>query len=154
MSAFLIASLISAALIIFCVVVFYEILAHVWLFLPKLEGSPRLQILFTVLAAFVGHTIAIWAFGLTYFALAQYFHFGELMGEIDHELIDYVYFSSVTYTSLGLGDVYPARGLQLIVGVEAITGLILIGWTITFTYLVTEKYLAHRRERHGKRYKE
>jgi hypothetical protein len=28
-------------------------------------------------------------------------------------------------------------------------GLILIGWTVTFTYLVTEKYLAHKRRKHS-----
>lgn len=151
METFLIAAAISLGLIVFCVAVFYEIMAHVWLLLPKIDECPRAQILFTVLASFIGHTVAVWAFGVVYYVLAQYFHFGELHGEIDHEIIDYVYFSAVSYSSLGLGDVYPTGGLQLLVGVEAILGLILIGWTITFTYIVTERYLAHRKERHGKR---
>ena len=141
-------------LIIFCVAVFYEIMAHVWLALPKLDTRPRAQILFTVLASFVGHTISVWAFGLVYYVLANYFHFGTLTGAIDHELIDYVYFSSVSYSSLGFGDVYATEGLQLLVGVEAILGLILIGWTITFTYIVTERYLAHRKEKHVTRHKD
>lgn len=151
MQNFLIASVISVGLIFLCVAMFYEILAHVWVRLPKLEGRPRMQILLTIFAAFVGHTVAVWAFGLVYYVLANHFGFGSLTGEIDHELIDYVYFSSVSYSSLGFGDVYALGGLQLLVGVEAILGLILIGWTITFTYLVTEKYLAHRKERHGSR---
>jgi hypothetical protein len=137
-------------LIIFCVAVFYEIMAHVWLLLPRLEGRPRTQILFTVLASFIGHTIAVWAFGAAYFILARWFGFGMIMGNIEHHLLDYVYFSVVSYSSLGLGDVTPTGGLRLLVGVEAILGLILIGWTITFTYIVTEKYLMHRREKHGK----
>ncbi len=148
MEQFFTASAISVGLILFCVAVFYEIMAHVWLLLPRLEGRPRTQILFTVMASFIGHTIAVWAFGIVYYMLANHFGFGALTGEIDHELIDYVYFSSVSYSSLGLGDVYPTGGLQLLVGVEAITGLILIGWTITFTYIVTERYLAHKKERH------
>lgn len=150
MTNFLIASGISVGLIVFCVAVFYEIMAHVWLLLPRLENRPRTQILFTVMASFVGHTIAVWAFGLTYYALDQWFHFGTLGGNISHELLEYIYFSSVSYSSLGLGDVYPTEGLQLLVGVEAILGLILIGWTITFTYIVTERYLAHRKEKHGR----
>lgn len=153
MENFVIASGISVVLIVFCVAMFYEILAHVWVSLPKLEGRPRAQILVTILAAFVGHTVAVWVFGLVYYALATHLGFGALKGEIDHELIDYVYFSSVSYSSLGFGDVYASGGLQLLVGVEAILGLILIGWTVTFTYLVTEKYLAHRKERHGSRHK-
>ncbi len=151
MTNFLIASGISLGLILFCVAVFYEIMAHVWLALPRLEGRPRAQILFTVIASFVGHTIAVWAFGMIYYLLANHFGFGTLAGNIDHELIDYVYFSSVAYSSLGMGDIYPTGGLQLLVGVEAILGLILIGWTITFTYIVTDKYLAHRKERHGRK---
>lgn len=151
MEKFFIASAISLSLIVFCVAVFYEIMAHVWLTLPRLEGRPRAQILFTVIASFVGHTIAVWTFGLTFYVLDQWFGFGTLAGNITHELLEYVYFSSVSYSSLGLGDVYPTEGLQLLVGVEAILGLILIGWTITFTYIVTERYLAHRKEKHGQR---
>lgn len=142
---------ISIALIIACVAIFYEVLAYCLMHLPKLEGHPRKQILLTVLMSFVGHTAAVWLFGLTYYVLSQHLGFGGLKGEIDHEMIDYVYFSAVSYSSLGLGDVYPVGGLQLLVGVEAILGLILIGWTITFTYLVTDKYLAHRSNRHQRR---
>lgn len=144
---FFIASLISLGLIVFCVAVFYEIMAHVWVRLPQLEGRPRAQILLTVVASFVGHTIAVWAFALTYFVL-NYLDFGTLTGHTDHHILDYMYFSVVSYSSLGLGDVAPTGGLRLLVGVEAILGLILIGWTITFTYIVTERYLAHRKEKH------
>ena len=152
MESFLIASLISLVLIIVCVVIFYEILAHVWVSLPKLEGRPRTQILVTVLSAFLGHTIVVWIFGVTFYLLEHHFKFGALTGKFEKELINYVYFSGVTYTSLGLGDIYPQNELRLLIAVEALTGLILIGWTVTFTYLVTEKYLAHKRERrHGKR---
>ena len=148
MTSFLIASLISLALILFCVSVFYEILAHVWAWLPKLEGKPRTQILVTVLSTFVGHTIAVWTFGIVFFVLEHHFQFGELRGQFEKELINYVYFSGVTYTSLGLGDIYPQDELRLLIAVEALLGLILIGWSVTFTYLVTEKYLAHKREKH------
>jgi hypothetical protein len=150
MELFAVAASISLILITLCVTLFYEIMAHIWVRLPRLEKHPRKQILLTVAGSFLAHTIAVWMFGLTYYVLATYFHFGSLKGEIDHELLDYVYFSAVSYSSLGLGDVYPAGGLQLLVGVEAILGLILIGWTVTFTYIVTNEYLAHRLKKHGK----
>jgi hypothetical protein len=150
LESFFIASVISLILIVSSVMVMFEIMARVWAILPRLEGRLRIQILFTMLASFVGHTICVWLFGLTYYALDKYLDFGTLGGNITHELLEYVYFSSVSYSSLGLGDVYPTEGLQLLVGVEAILGLILIGWTITFTYLVTEKYLVHHRERKNK----
>ncbi len=148
MANFFIAACISLGLILSSCAVFYEVLAHVWVNLPRLDGRPRTQIVCTILATFVGHTIAVWIFGLSYYALDKYFDFGTLGGNISHELLEYVYFSAVSYSSLGLGDVYPTGGLQLLVGVEAILGLILIGWSVTFTYLVTEKYLFHRRNPH------
>lgn len=146
---FAVASVVSLGLILFCTAMFYEILAHVWLVLPRLEAHPRLQILLTVFSAFVGHTVAVWAFALTYFVMDNGFAFGGLKGDTTNHILDYAYFSVVSYSSLGLGDVAPTGGLRLLVGVEAIMGLILIGWTVTFTYLVTEKYLAHKRRRHG-----
>lgn len=150
MENFLIAALISIGLVITCVAIFYEIMAHVWLMLPRLEGRPRTQILLTVLSAFAGHTAAVWAFGLVYYLFASHLGFGSLDGRITHTLIDYVYFSVICYSTLGLSNVYPQGGLQMLVGIESILGLILTGWTVTFTYIVTEKYLAHRREKHKK----
>ncbi len=148
MTSFLIAGGISVVLILLCSAIFYEVLAHVWVNLPRFEGRPRTQIIATIFATFFAHTLCVWVFGMTYYVLDRYFHFGTLAGNISHELLEYVYFSAVSYSSLGLGDVYPTEGLQLLVGVEAIMGLILIGWSVTFTYLVTEKYLFHRRNPH------
>ena len=53
--------------------------------------------------------------------------------------LDYLYFSSVTYTSLGLGDVFPVGHLRFLTGVEALNGLVLIAWTGAFTYLAMGK---------------
>ena len=47
------------------------------------------------------------------------------------------------------GNLLMVVGLQMLVGIESILGLILTGWTVTFTYIVTEKYLAHRKEKHS-----
>ena len=46
----------------------------------------------------------------------------------------------VSYTSLGLGDVWPTGVLRLITGLEALNGLILIAWSASFTYLSMEKF--------------
>lgn len=142
---FLVASLVSLTLLVSCAAIFYEVLAHVWVRLPRVEGRPRTQILFTILTLFGAHTVCVWLFGVTYFLLERYGDFGALAGNTPDGFLRYIYFSVVTYSSLGLGDVYPTGGLQLLVGVESILGLILIGWSVTFTYLVTEKYLFHRR---------
>jgi hypothetical protein len=54
--------------------------------------------------------------------------------------VDDVYFSAVTYASIGFGDVYPVDNVRLITGVEALVGLLMIGWSASFTYLAMEKF--------------
>lgn len=58
LQSFAIAAAVSIGLITFCVAVFYEIMAHIWVLLTKFEGHPRTQIFITVMASFLGHTIA------------------------------------------------------------------------------------------------
>ena len=48
---------------------------------------------------------------------------------------DYLYFSSVTYTSLGLGDVFPSDHVRIIAGIEALNGLLLIAWSGSFIFI-------------------
>jgi hypothetical protein len=50
-----------------------------------------------------------------------------------------VYFSAETYTSLGYGDVVPHGDLRLLAGMEALNGLLLIGWTASYTYISMER---------------
>jgi len=49
-------------------------------------------------------------------------------------------FSAETYTTIGLGDTYPLGPLRLITGIEALNGLLLIGWSASFTYLAMQKF--------------
>ena len=45
-----------------------------------------------------------------------------------------VYFSDSIYTSLGFGDIIPVRGGQILAVSEAVTGLVLIAWTASYTF--------------------
>ncbi len=144
MQDFLIGSGICAALILTCVAVFYELMARAWVLLPRLGGQRR-QILFTISLLFIGHTIAVWLFGITDYVLDVRFHFGSLVGG-PNGFWDHLYFSGVTYSSLGFGNIDATGGLRLLAVVESVLGLILIGWTVTFTYLVTHEYLLQRRK--------
>lgn len=152
MQEFLITSVIGIFLICVCSLVIYELLRFAWGILPKLTMAPRKRVLVVIGVVFSGHIINIWIYGVVYFALA---HAG--MGTLAGAIVDsggyhldffgYLYFSSVSYTTLGLGDVTPEGALRMIAGVEALCGFILIGWTVTFTYLAMEKFwtLPHRK---------
>lgn len=54
--------------------------------------------------------------------------------------LDLVYYSSVVYTTLGLGDLIPAGAIRFMTGVEALSGFVLITWSASFTFLEMQKF--------------
>jgi hypothetical protein len=44
------------------------------------------------------------------------------------------YFSIVTYTTVGYGDLVPPERWRLLAGVEALTGLLMAGWSTAFFF--------------------
>ena len=64
------------------------------------------------------------------------------MGKISSHgiILDYVYLSFVTYTTVGYGDLVAGGYLRYLTGVEALTGLILITWSASFLFIEMGKY--------------
>jgi hypothetical protein len=130
----------STVLVLVTILIHYEALRFTSDHLSMLPLPPRARILVVVIAAFAAHTVEVWLYGLAYFLSIEVFGLGGFGGLPAGGFEDSLYFSAVTYTSLGLGDYYPTRGLRLIAGVEALNGLVLIGWSSSFTYLTMERY--------------
>jgi Ion channel len=53
-----------------------------------------------------------------------------------------LYFSVETFTSTGFGDILPSGPVRMVAGAEALNGLLLIGWSASFTYLAMERFWA------------
>jgi len=47
-----------------------------------------------------------------------------------------LYFAVVTYTTVGYGDLVLAKGWRLVAGVEALTGILMCGWSTGFFFVV------------------
>jgi len=137
----------STILVVLCILIHYEVLRLTSDHLADLPIAPRARILVAVVACFVVRTIEVWLYGIAYFLSIGAFGLGGFGGQPVAGFEDSVYFSAVTYTSLGLGDYYPTRGLRLIAGVEALNGLMMIAWSASFTYLAMEKYWSLHRGR-------
>jgi hypothetical protein len=50
-----------------------------------------------------------------------------------------LYFSSVTYTTVGYGDVVLPKGWRLAGGVEALTGILMCGWSTGFFFAILSR---------------
>ncbi len=66
-------------------------------------------------------------------------YWGHLSGNYDGSLMDSVYFSFTTYTTLGFGDITPFGHLRHLVGIEALTGLVLITWSASFLFIEMQR---------------
>jgi len=136
----IVAMAVSAVLVVTTVMMFYEVLRLTSNHLSDLPLPPRARIIVVVLAAFGGHTAAVWIYAGAYWLLAVWLEIPSFAGVPVEGFNDCLYFSVVTYTSLGFGDHVPVSHARLISGVEALNGLLLIGWSASFTYLAMERY--------------
>jgi hypothetical protein len=140
----------ATVLVVACILVHYEIMRVTADFLlPRLSIIPkRAHVVFGICACFVAHTIEVWLFAGTYYGLGIATDSG-FADESRRAFLDYLYFSTETYTSLGFGEArLLTDDLRLLAGIEAMIGLVLIAWTASFNYFMMEHYWVehpHRR---------
>ena len=50
-----------------------------------------------------------------------------------------VYFSFVTFTTLGYGDITLSEGWRLLSGIQALNGILLVGWSTALIFSVVQR---------------
>lgn len=96
----------------------------------------RPTLLIVMFALLLAHIAEIWLFGMAYAMLLQSTDFGAIIGYDDISLLDCVYFSATTYTTVGWGDLYASGPIRFLAGTEALLGFMLITWSASFVYLM------------------
>lgn len=131
----------SLGLLFSCVYLHYRALVSLNYWLPRLEAvSSTRKVLVAMLGATVSHGLQIAWFAAAYYLLRDQFALGVLSGNFQDRFSNFLYFSAETYTSLGFGDIVPGGGLRIVAGIEALTGLMTISWSASFTYLEMSRY--------------
>ena len=82
----------------------------------------------TILGIFFAHTAEIWSWAVLYLWLGEF-----------ESLERALYFSTVTFTTLGYGDITLQEGWQLLSSLEAANGIILFGVSTAFVFAVIRK---------------
>lgn len=85
-------------------------------------------ILVIVLALFTLHGIEIWLYAAVYLVI----------GAVQN-LEAAVYYSTITYASIGFGDSEMARPWRLVGAIEGINGVLLLGWSTAFFVTVVAR---------------
>jgi hypothetical protein len=117
--------------------VHYESLRALSFLVQRVALKPRQKILFLVGGTLFAHLCEI-----ILFAVAFWFFFDldspATVTTVTAE--NSLYLSIESYTSLGTSTGFPIGQMRLLAGMEALTGLILIGWTVSFTYLYMREF--------------
>jgi len=96
--------------------------------------SPRgaLFTLVIVLAIFALHGIEIWGFAMLYMGV-------DAIPKLEEAL----YFSTISYSTVGYSDVHIAPEWRLLGAFESILGMVLIGWSTAFFFRMLGRIDAH-----------
>ena len=86
------------------------------------NGKP-LFLSITVLGIFLAHILEIWMWAVVFL----------LTGEVQN-LESALYFSTVTFTTVGYGDVTLSEQWRLLGSVESANGMLLFGWSTAFIF--------------------
>jgi hypothetical protein len=136
--------LFTATTVALAVLVHYEGLAGLstWLAQPRLQR--RRKVLLGVYGVILLHVVEIWLFGTSIWVLLKFPDTGAIVGTSRAPFLDSIYLSSVTFSTVGFGDLAPVGPVRFLSGTEALTGFILITWSASFLYLEMERYWRRR----------
>jgi len=136
---------VTAVMILLAVGIHYEALSLTSTGVRHLEFAQRVRVAIAVLAALVAHFAEI-----VLFAVGWKILLAAGVAELsiaDPTFTEILYFSGSTYTSLGYGDIVPLGNAGLLAGSEALTGLVLIAWTASFSYFEMRAFWGSGRSR-------
>jgi voltage-gated potassium channel Kch len=108
-----------------------------WFRLHRHGFGQTVAMTLTVLGLFFIHTIEIWLWAASYVAVGVVKGFENAL-----------YFSTVTFSTLGYGDVVPAPQWRLFTSFEAVNGFILIGWSIAYLIAASTRHGPFRSGEH------
>lgn len=132
--------LLSLAMVALTTLIHYEALTTLNNLLPKIAVERRRKLLVVMTGIFAAHIFEIVLYGLLYYGLILWDPGNAFTGSAPFSLLNCIYFSAETYTSLGFGDLSPVGPIRLLAGLEALNGLLLISWSASYTYLAMERF--------------
>ncbi len=94
----------------------------------------RLRIVLTIWGIILIHVLETMVFAASYWT-GEALGLGRFVGTHTITPVFFFYFSLETFTTQALGDVYPVGPMRMIASIEPLVGLILIGWSTSFTFV-------------------
>lgn len=134
------ATAINAFIVIVVVIIHNEVLIRLSVLLAKMRRGHHFRLVTGVLGVLAAHTLQVWIFASVYYSMHHAEGWGRLSKNFDGSLLDCVYFSFTTFTTLGYGDIEAHGILRFLTGIESLTGLVLITWSASFLFIEMQRY--------------
>ncbi len=128
------------SLVVITTFVHFWVLKRTSVLLLRCRPPSEAPVLIAMTGIFLAHTVEITLYAGAYVLLEQAFGVGAITGPLGDGFMDYFYYSIVMYTSLALGDAFPTGHLKVLSGIETLNGLVLIGWSTSFTFLAMKRF--------------
>ncbi len=139
---------VSVVLVLACVIVHGSIMQNAAkVIFPVNRDVNFSKIGLLILVAIISHLVQIVMFEFSYVWMVSDPRHGAISGTENPDWGDLFYFSAVTYTSTGYGDLTPTGNLRFLAMIEALTGLIMVAWTTSFAFLLMQRYWIAQAER-------
>jgi hypothetical protein len=135
----LLASVLALTVVFVTVTMHYEALR----LLGRTLGAhvhKRIGVLLVMIGLLIAHALEIWVFAFGYMFANRLPDMGHVGGIEQPDAFDYMYLSSMVYTTVGFGDLVPVGAIRMIAAAEALTGLSMITWSASFTFLAMQKF--------------
>ncbi len=100
-----------------------------WFRLHRHNFGKTVAMVTTVLGLFAVHTVEVWTWAVAYFLIGALPHFQTAL-----------YFSTVTFSTVGYGDVLLPIDSRLLGSLEGINGFLLIGWSTAYLVSASTRY--------------
>ena len=130
------ALILALVLVAAVVVVHFRALQFLSTWQKEGHASGHRKILLIIFGLIAAHVVEAAIFAAGFWIGVHVLKIGTFTGTRVMDVRDFFYFSLETYTTQGVGDVYPVGALRLIASLEPVAGLILIGWSTSFTFLM------------------
>ena len=132
--------LINILIVLVAVLIYAKSLYFLTSFVPTLAVASRVKVIISVFIVILAHVLEVFIFAASYYSFIHFGQSGSLHVSFDGSFLDSVYFSFITYTSLAIGDIIPHGNIRFLVGLEALSGLVLITWSASFLYIEMQKF--------------
>ena len=128
----------SVACVVLSVLLQFEMIGWLWRVNVGCGSRTRARIALSV-SCLIGLHLLKTVFGVGYLIGERLLGLGTLAASRPINVLDLFYYSAEVFSTLGLGDMSATSYLRMLTSVEALAGMLLLGWSASFIVIAVQQ---------------